>query len=359
MKKFSILIMAICALALTSCDDDDQIFTVTEGQGVELINSVSSVYTLTFDTKDNLAERFVWTSDDFGVPTAVSYELQADVAGGDFSAPQSLGSTSSNELGVTVEMMNNVAGALGLAPFQQANIDVRVVSSINADNTVASAPITLSVIPYTTESPKLWVPGNYAASSGYGADWTPDDPNTPFIQAVEFGSTDYEGYVFMNVASPEFKLTLEQDWDEAYGDAGNGMLSLSGGNLTAPGPGYYKINVNTDPNGDGDTSDATINIAPTSWGIIGPGSHSADWGFDADLTYDQNLRVWAIEGAMAADEFKFRSNDDWGLNYGMDDDGDGSLNENGGNFSQSAAGNYRVELDLSNPRQYTMSVTSI
>ncbi len=228
---------------------------------------------------------------------------------------------------------------------------------------IESEAIVITVTPYTTDSPRLWVPGNYAAASGYGADWTPDDPETPYLEAVEFGSTEFEGFVFMNVASPEFKFTREQNFDNAYGDAGGGAISLSAGNnLTAPGPGYYYISVNTDPDGDGDDSDATYEISQRVWGIIGAATEPGNppgWNDELDMTYDQNTKKWSVELMMRAEDFKFRAQE-WNRTQDLGaSDTEGVLEFQGGNLTQDTAGRYRAELDLSVPRNYTYTLTSI
>ncbi|NJM81017.1 MAG: hypothetical protein HC854_17960 [Flavobacterium sp.] len=56
-------------------------------------------------------------------------------------------------------------------------------------------------------------------------------------------------------------------------------------------------------------------------------------------------------------EFKFRANNGWDLNLGGDPDGDGSMNYGGPNLTVPTAGTYLIELNLSNPRQYTYTLT--
>ena len=58
-------------------------------------------------------------------------------------------------------------------------------------------------------------------------------------------------------------------------------------------------------------------------------------------------------------EFKFRANDAWSLNLGADGgDADTSMDFDGGNLTVPAAGTYKIELDLSNPRNYSWTATS-
>ena len=152
----------------------------------------------------------------------------------------------------------------------------------------------------------------------------------------------FEGYINIpSGGSYEFKLTSEPDWNGTnYGDGGGGTLSTSGGNLTVPAGGYYKINANT--------TDNTWSAKATTWGMIGS---FTGWGSDIDMTYDDGSKTWSGTVDIAADgEFKFRANHDWGLNYG-DTGADGTLNEGGDNL-KITAGTHKITLDLHNSGYY-------
>lgn len=184
----------------------------------------------------------------------------------------------------------------------------------------------------------LYVPGDYQG-------WNP-------ATAAKLGSAkndgDYEGYInFPAGGSFEFKFTTLPDWSNALGDAGAGTLSGSGGNIKVPGAGYYKINANTTAN--------TWSATKTTWGLIGSFAGSG-WGTDAAMTYDAGSNSWSATITLAAgDEFKFRANSDWGLNYG-DTGADGSLEGGGDNIKGVAAGSHKITLYLNNSGYYTYKV---
>jgi hypothetical protein len=263
--------------------------------------------------------------------------------------------------------MNDLAAQLGLTPFSTSGIAMRIMAT-TADASMGSNVsdvIILSVTPYTTDSPKLWVPGNYAEDSGYGPNWSPDNDATPYLEAVEFGSTQYEGFIFMNVATPEFKLTPAMNWDNAYGiDPATSALVLGGSdNLTVAAPGYYYITVNTDPDGDPATDDATFTATPRVWGVIGSATEpaGAGWNDEADMTYDPATKLWSIDFDLTANELKFRAQqwDPAVYNLGLDPVNEGFLSFGGPNIPVAAAGRYRIELDLSTPRAYSFTLTFI
>ncbi|WP_124979385.1 SusE domain-containing protein [Nonlabens xiamenensis] len=368
MKKFSILMLSFLAItAMISCDDDnEELFTTEPTSDFTFRSTPSASYVLTFDTKDNLAERLLWNDLEFSTPVAVTYEVQASADASNFDNPVVVTSTNETSAALSVERLNEVAASVGLTPFTPGVVAMRVKASL-ADASMEpqyTDVLSLNVTSYTTESPRLWVPGNYAASSGYGADWSPGDANTPFLEAVEFGSTEFEGFIFMDVASPEFKFTPEQDWDEDFGDNGaDGTLDAGGANLTVPGPGYYYITVNTDPDGDPATNDGTWSARATSWAIIGAATPNGWSDPDTDMTYNAASKKWEVTVMMTQDNFKFRANDDWGTptnNFGADADVTNGLQFNASDISfDQAPGNYLFELDLSQPRAYTYTATSI
>ena len=189
---------------------------------------------------------------------------------------------------------------------------------------------------------QLYVPGDYQR-------WDP--ASAPTLASVNNDGT-YEGYVNVPAGnSYEFKITNEPDWNGiGYGDGGSGTISTGGGNLKFPGAGYYKINVDLNAN--------TYTITSTTWSLIGSFPASG-WSNDVDMIYNSSDNDWTgtitiVDG----DQFKFRANHDWGLNYG-DDDGTGKLVLNGGNIGDAgknfslSAGTYAVTLYLNNAGFYT------
>jgi len=157
----------------------------------------------------------------------------------------------------------------------------------------------------------------------------------------------YEGFVYVPAGGTyQFKLTSENTWNGTnYGDGGVGKISTTGGNLSFPGGGFFKINVNTTNN--------TWSILQTSWTIIGS---LTGWGSDITMNYNTGNKSWEATVTVAqAEEFKFRANNDWGINLG-DNNADNSLEYGGANIKLAAAGTYYIALTMSNPGYYTYKV---
>jgi len=116
MKNIKIIVfLIIAALGLNSCDqEDDLVFTAQEpSEGISFSNSFLDEYVLTVAASNNLGERFTWSNANFEVPTNVTYELQNSIIG-DFTDATIIGTTSGNELAITIGQMLAIAEEAGL-----------------------------------------------------------------------------------------------------------------------------------------------------------------------------------------------------------------------------------------------------
>lgn len=95
-----------------------------------------------------------------------------------------------------------------------------------------------------------------------------------------------------------------------------------------------------------------------AWAIIGDATTNG-WDAETPMTYDFDRRVWTITLPLTTNYYKFRANNDWGLNLGALSDGDatktaGPLKEGGANIKISEAGTYTVTLNYNvKPATYT------
>lgn len=346
------------ALVVSCSTDDVQDRPVIEGVDSPILSAPESgsTYTLLPENMTQQAERFVWSKANYNGDVAISYTLEIDVEGGDFSSPESLGGTTGAlQLSVSQETLNAACLSLGATPYTAANFDVRVVSSASSFDLMGSNKVTITVTPYTTETPKLWMPGSYQADSGYGNNWTQSSAAT--LASEGYGNTNFEGYVYFNSnqASPDngFKFSSQANWDGTnYGDDGtfSGMLSSSGGNIDLTA-GYYRVTANT--------TALTYNMTATQWGIAGNATTNG-WDGMIPMTYNPTTKKWSIVATLTTQAapdngLKFKANGGWDINLG-DNGADGSAEYGGTNIS-TTAGTYLIELDLSNPRAYTYTLT--
>ena len=190
----------------------------------------------------------------------------------------------------------------------------------------------------------LYVPGDYQGWSP-GTAPTLGSPNNDGV---------FDGYINIPAGgSNKFKFTTGPDWTNALGDAGAGKLSASGGDVAVPTAGFYHIEANTVTN--------TWLATKTSWSMIGSFAAS-NWSNDIQMAYSAADNKWTGTITTAAgDQFKFRANNGWALNYG-DDAGKGNLTANGANMGDAGknfaipAGTHVVTLYLNNSGYYTYNI---
>lgn len=368
MKKIlKIASIAFLLVASVACENDDQIIASAKG-GPELLTPVSgSAYELSPANAAAEVTTLVWNHADYNLQTEVNYEVQFALANTDFAVPVSGGLTTDRLMVLTVQQLNQVALDLNVTPFTATDIDVRIKSSLgdNSELEAFSNVITIKVTAYTTALPKLYVVGNFLNASGYGSDWTA--ANGVPLSASGFGKTDFEGYVYFNAPTFEYKfLPTNVDFAGDWGDDGsftNILVQTNESNCVGTVAGYYWVKANTGVVSAANPGGLKYSIQPTRWAITGaatPLGWPDNGVVDQDMTYNPATKKWEIIIALTSggdNKFKFRANDDWAINYG-DPGNDGTLELNSGdNLSVPANGTYKVVLDLSNPRDYKWSAT--
>lgn len=354
----SFLSIALVA-SLISCEDEqDLLFLTPEGSFEILTPSSGDEVELSPSTPLNPGLTLSWEDANYGTtPTEITYEVEIDKTGDNFDTPLVLTSTTNTFVTINSAALNTAVLTIGLTPFSQGSIDVRIKSSVGSEGSeiLYSNVINYLVTPFSTDLPKLYVIGNFLNASGYGADWSPA-ATLPSLASSAFGQTDFEGYVMMNVPSPEFKLLpTNTSFDGDYGDDGNfaGTLAQTGeSNIQLSSAGYYRIRANT--------STLTYTVAPVSWGIIGAATPTG-WDSDTDLTYNPTTKKLEIASIyLNPGPFKFRGNNAWSNGFDLGTvNADGYLVDGGDLTFSGPAGNYKVILDLSNPRRYTYELIAL
>ncbi len=151
----------------------------------------------------------------------------------------------------------------------------------------------------------------------------------------------------------DMKIRLNNEWNVNYGDKTlDGILDTENENNIPVTAGNYLVTV--------DFKDLSYTIEETDiWGVVGSGYN--DWGNagpDAPFTPDFSQEgVYYIKSVTLIDgQIKFRTNNDWTVNYG-DKTLDGILDTENENNIPVTAGVYDIELDFSiaDSPKYTMT----
>ncbi len=328
-------------LLFVSCKKDET--KVIAGTGTApVLTATQSNLVLSAENAAQTATVFSWTTSSFGYDAAVSYALQVDVTGNNFKAPREVSLANELTKTYTIGDLNDLVNQLGLTPGIAGSIDVRVKATISDNYTPAYSNILkLSVNPYLVVIvyPSLYVPGSYQ-------NWTP--ATAAKVSSVA-GDQSYEGYVNFPDASTQFKFTSDPDFNHVnYGTSSAGTLNVGGGdNLTVTGAGYYLLKANT--------KTLTYSATKTVWAMIGDAAGSSN--VDTPMTYDAVNGVWTVTKPLVVGSFKFRANGADDINFGDYKPANGKLNYGGENIPVTVAGTYKVTLNLSNPGNYTYTLT--
>ena len=349
MKNITKSIIALFAILALSCSVEDvQDRPVIVGTDAPVLTAplTGATYVLTFENASAQVERFTWTPANYAGDIQVTYAVEIDKKGNAFATPQTLGSViSAYQVSVTVEQMNNALKALKATPLVSAQFEIRVKSTSGATAPMYSNVNTIVVTPYSTEIPKIAVPGNHQG-------WAP--ATAPLMAATKFGNTDFEGYVWLD---GEFKFLAAKpdgtfDWGTTdWGDDGtfSGVLKAENESNCTVTAGYYRVNA--------DTKALTYATVKTVWGVIGDATPGG-WDNSTVMAYSATTKKWTVTVALTAGKaYKFRANNAWDINLGDFDAGKpgvGTVMSYGGkDIIVASAGTYLITLDLSNPRAYT------
>ncbi|HUH27662.1 SusE domain-containing protein [Gelidibacter sp.] len=357
MKNFKIFSLFILAMiGLNSCEtDDDVIFIAQEPGEFVLTNTILPEYILTSTTGSNLGERFTWNSADFGVPTNVSYDLQRSIKG-DFSDAVLVGTTSGNEIAMTIGQMMAAATEAGLDSNpatpepNTGSFAVRVrayVGSGGSNTEIFSDTKTISVVlqEATTGGSGITESTWGIVGSGYN-NWAEGG-----IPDGKFYTTSTTGVFvsYVSLITGEIKFRENNDWGNNLGDDGaDGKLEQGGANIAVT-EGHYKITLNV--------NDSTYNIEPFTWGVVGSGYNNwGEDGPDAKFYYDYLTDTFKVGVRLIDGKIKFRQNNQWTIDFG-DNGGDGTLDQ-GGDDIEVTAGHYTITLDF-NSNIYTIEEDEI
>jgi len=348
MKRMKLILpVFLLTMVIYACDSSKTNPVINSDPGAPSIVSPQpgESFTLTEEAAEDTLLVIDWTEPDFGFEAAPTYTVRMEMPAAD-SDPINLGSTSKTSFPIITGDFNTRLLATGAVGGSQTDVSFRIVSKLGDTlEEEVSESVTVQFFPFAfeLEIPEIFVPGSYQSAAFYGNDWTPED--APPL-ASENSDDRYEGFVYFDSPNTFFKFTLERNWDVNWGDDGaDGTLDQNGADIEEAA-GFFLINV--------DLNNLTYTTTRTEWGVIGDATPDG-WDADQDMTYVPEDKVWRITLDLVTGEMKFRANDAWDINFG-DDEQDGKLDFGGANIPVPEAGNYTVEMDLSNPPDYTFTL---
>jgi starch-binding outer membrane protein SusE/F len=363
MRKLIYFFNVVVVLCVVSCKKDGTMFTVNENTAfsASLKASVDSITLAPANDNDSVLT-FTWPAVSYGQGVAVTYTLQLDLPA-DTTGTSAWGKATSYVAGANVltysfagKDLNNLMASLNV--FSSTQLVFRVLSNVTQYNgsassipTAYSSAVGVIVTPYTTN---LFVPGAYQG-------WNP--ATAPLLNPVVGKAGLFEGYVnITGTGNQGFKYTNAPDWNHInYGDpsgeVGGGTLTTDGlaGGLSVANGGYYELTANL--------NNLSWTATETTWGIVGDATPGG-WNTDTQMSYDATNQVWTVTVAMiTAGSYKFRANDAWNIDFGIDNSGNLQYADNPffghnttlNNLTVPANGTYVLTLDLHVSGKYTYS----
>ena len=263
------------AVIILSCKKDENKVYFQGGTNPVLSASSSAALVLLKANKDNPAVTFNWTNPNYQFNTGnssqnVTYVLQVDTTGSNFTNPKLQERSISNDLNVllTVKELNTFLTKMELQSGVAHNMEFRIKSSLtNGSVPLYSNVLKLSVnnyLDFVVEPPgtptatpqysdgNLWIVGDAVASG-----WSNPLPN-PFDVSQKFaragGPTDvlhYQATITFKATGAYKLIQTQGNWATQY-HALDGTAKLSGDfekkdsdpAFPSPGAGTYKVEFN-------------------------------------------------------------------------------------------------------------------
>lgn len=250
-------------LLLWSCEKEENKIYYEGGTAPTLAASSAGPLVLTNAEQNNTAVKFSWTNPNYKFTTGLSsqnvtYTLQVDTAGANFTNPAMQQVSIANDLSVayTGKELNAILTKLNLTENVPHNVEFRIISSLpNNSVPLISNVIKIVITPYldvavpVPTAGTLWAIGDAFASAWTNPMTSPYDVTQKFTKV---STTLYELVVNMN-SSGGYKLIQTQGvWSTQYhmvtgGTALSGTFEYGDANPAFPAPsvaGTYKLTFN-------------------------------------------------------------------------------------------------------------------
>jgi hypothetical protein len=258
-----LLLPSLLLLGLWSCEKDEYKNYLESATAPVLTASTTGPLVLTRANAANTAVRLSWTNPNYRFTTGpssqdVTYLLQIDKAGQNFSSPIKQEISIAKDLGInwTVTDLNNIITKMDLPENVAHELEMRVRTTVTTGAVpLFSNVIKLTVTPYLDVAVPIPASGRlYITGSATPGNWMGGgDPELATQRFTQVSTSVYEIVVNLSANNSYLFVPVYGNWDRKYGydGAGNannveGDAFREGGNdIKAPSvSGMYKITVN-------------------------------------------------------------------------------------------------------------------
>ena len=326
-RLIKILMTFIVVLTITSCEEDSSPVFVAQpdADGIVFTNSFASNYLISETTSENIADRAIWESADFGVQTNITYEIQGSIDP-TFVSFETIGSTNETNYVITVANLLDFAEELDL------DDDPNTTDSSGQPNNIGQFFIRIKANVGTTNNLET-----FSEFETINITWIENIPNGQCDSLYVLG----EGITDIGWNFPGLELLCEADVLKVKARLGNAhfrFFTTVGDWNSGQDYSYYEnlgytidANLENAPAGDNfnfigtpgiytitiDNISKTIDLLPSSslWavGSAVPGG----WGFNSDTVefIESTPDIWTASTTMSNGVFRFfQTFDTWDTN---------------------------------------------
>lgn len=252
-KYISLIVLSLFALA--SCESDlDKVTFNPDNVVASKLNPLEASYTLSEEKKDEVLDTIRWSATEFGISSAVIYNVEMAAEGNNFKKSIVLTQvTGKTKVAVKHDEVNKKMAELyasmgdTLKDVVTKNMEFRVVTNLGAGITPVTVPSNVVMSTITTfftkkvEEPQLFMIG-----TDFGG-WNWGDSGVVEMTPVNGSKNTQFWCVRYFKATEGFKWSPVRDWkgDFAKLDTNKGFTEKDG-NAFVPADGIYSVFINMD-----------------------------------------------------------------------------------------------------------------
>lgn len=242
------ILFLVVATGLFSCEKDEN-QVVFEGGTAPALSASATVIPLSFVNRDLPAITFNWTNPNYKFSTGlssqdVSYLMEIDTVGSNFTNPNKQSITIANDLSRTFtqnQFNNFLTNQLQLPTNVTKDVEIRITSSLsNNVGALASNVLRFSVRPFSTppavnppSTNKLFITGSATPASWQCGCGEPELGSQRFTQ---LSPTLYTININLNAGGSYLLLPQYGSWSAKFGGTGgNNSNNVNGGDFRADG----------------------------------------------------------------------------------------------------------------------------
>jgi hypothetical protein len=260
-KFLTILSSSLLMIFLWSCKKEENKIFFEDGTSPVLSASVTGTIPLSFANKDLEAVKFSWTNPNYKFTTGLSsqnvtYQLEIDTTGANFTNPSRKILTISSELSLRItqnDLNDYLLNQLQLNTTMSHNIEMRVRSTIGSTVPLYSNVLKFAVFPYAIP-PKVTPPASgklFMVGSATPGGWNNPVP-VPSQEFTKMSTTFFQLTLALTGGNSYLFLPVNGDWNVKYGGLGaNNSNNVNedefrqgGADMLSPATsGNYKIEV--------------------------------------------------------------------------------------------------------------------